>query len=131
VNNDDNTGLVLMVPDQSGAAVPLVNEDGDYYEIDFAEASNTRIPDRSPDAGPMGRTRQFPRPGEKPTAPEQPDTTPDPSANTDQVSVLGRSLDEILPNANEQELRTLIGEGPADISRAARQEADRRGLEID
>jgi hypothetical protein len=79
----------------------------------------------------MGRTRQFPRPGEKPAAPEQPDTTPDPSANTDQVSVLGRSLDEILPNANEQELRTLIGEGPADISRAARQEADRRGLEID
>jgi hypothetical protein len=39
VNNDDNTGMVLMVPDDSGAAVPLVNEAGDYYEIGFTEAS--------------------------------------------------------------------------------------------
>jgi hypothetical protein len=43
VNNDDNTGMVLMVPDDSGAAVPLTNEDGDYYEIGFTEASRTEF----------------------------------------------------------------------------------------
>ena len=134
-------------PSQLQSLVEQRNEMVDY-EISFTEASRTEFepaqieaddfmapPGRNPRQQTITTNRPITEgePDSAPTPPERPDTSPQPSADPDpdEVSVLGRSLDEILPNADEQELRTLIREGPADISRAARQEAGRRGLEVD
>jgi hypothetical protein len=49
VTNEDNTGVFLMLPDQSGAQVPMVNDAGERYELSYAEAMRMDISEAVPD----------------------------------------------------------------------------------
>lgn len=62
VTNETGTGLVLMVPFQGGGALPVVNENGERYEVDFLGAMNVEpTPTESRRPGDIGQMsgRQF------------------------------------------------------------------------